>query len=297
MSQPPSPPYPPGPSPDRPGFGAPPGYPPIPQQPSGYTPPASGGTYPGGTYTGSTYSGGTYTGSTYSGGGYPGGDNSGGGYPPPPPQYHAGPQYAPPPPAPPSPGPKSPALKIVLTVVAVIAVLCVGGLGLTALVARDKVAQVLDASKITVVEPATLGGRAKVTDPGLQAGVAQLDSELGKVPGATGSVGAAYGDPQDRDLVMVAAASTLSGSPEDRFADFTSGMSQGGMAVQNLTDTDPGPLGGIAKCGDSTSSGVPMAICVWSDNGSIGMFVMMFKDKADLEKEFITLRGEVERKN
>ena len=64
----------------------------------------------------------------------------------------------------------------------------------------------------------------------------------------------------------------------------------------DLTDTDPGPLGGIAKCGDTESSGVPMALCVWSDNGSIGMFAMLFKNRADLEKEFITLRGEVEKR-
>jgi hypothetical protein len=39
-----------------------------------------------------------------------------------------------------------------------------------------------------------------------------------------------------------------------------------------------------------------MAICIWSDNGSAGMFLMFFKKKADLEKEFVTLRGEVEKK-
>jgi hypothetical protein len=39
-----------------------------------------------------------------------------------------------------------------------------------------------------------------------------------------------------------------------------------------------------------------MAICVWSDNGSIGMFAMLFKDKAELEKEFVAMRGEVEQK-
>jgi hypothetical protein len=158
------------------------------------------------------------------------------------------------------------------------------------------VSQVVDATKISVVEPATLGGRAQVSEPAIQASVSQLDGELSKVPGATGSVAAAYGDVKKQDLVMVAAASSLSGSAESRFEEFTSGMNQGGMQVANLTDTDPGPLGGIAKCGDTGTSDVPMAICVWSDNGSIGMFAMLFKPKADLEKEFVALRGEVERR-
>jgi hypothetical protein len=40
-----------------------------------------------------------------------------------------------------------------------------------------------------------------------------------------------------------------------------------------------------------------MAVCLWSDNGSVGMLAMLFKQKADLEKEFVTLRGEVEKKS
>jgi hypothetical protein len=276
MSQPPYPPYSPQP---RPGGDGTQGYPPpgIPQQPSGYAPP-------------------------------------------PPPPYGAPPQYdpesrqyrssaqyapqqygSPPPqygaPAPFQAPPKKPsALRIVLIAFTVMALLCVAGVGVTFFVARDKVSQVVDATKISVVEPATLGGRAQVSEPAIQASVSQLDGELSKVPGATGSVAAAYGDVKKQDLVMVAAASSLSGSAESRFEEFTSGMNQGGMQVANLTDTDPGPLGGIAKCGDTGTSDVPMAICVWSDNGSIGMFAMLFKPKADLEKEFVALRGEVERR-
>ena len=74
-------------------------------------------------------------------------------------------------------------------------------------------------------------------------------------------------------------------------------MASGGLKVDSFTDTPPGPLGGIAKCGDSDTGGVKMAICVWSDNGSIGMFAMMFKEKADLEKEFVSMRGQVEQKS
>ena len=106
---------------------------------------------------------------------------------------------------------KSSALKIVLIVVAVIAVLCVSGIGIAFFAAKDKVADVVDASKITVVEPTTLGGREKVTDPALTSSVSSLDSELSKVPGATGSVGAVYGDVAKQDLVMVAAASSITG--------------------------------------------------------------------------------------
>jgi hypothetical protein len=192
---------------------------------------------------------------------------------------------------------KSSALKIVLIVVGVIALLCLAGTGVVFFVAKDKVEQVVDAASITVSAPATLGGREKVTDPSLAGIVSSLDSEMSKVPGATGSVGAVYGDLQKQDVVMVAAASSINGSAQSRYDDFSAGLASGNMKIENLADVDPGPLGGIAKCGDTDSSGVPMAICVWSDNGSTGMFAMMFKKKAELAKEFVTLRGEVEHKS
>ncbi len=269
MSQPPYSPHPQEPYSGRPGSGAPQGYPPP--GPGGYAappPPPPG----------------------YGPTGQP--DFSG----PPQPGYGA-PQYGAPQYGAPAPKKKSSALKIVLIVAAVIAVLCVGGIGVAVFAAKDTVEKVVDAASITVVEPATLGGREKVTDPTLTSSLSSLDTELGKVPGATGSVSGLYGDVQEQDLVMVAAASSITGSPQERFDEFTSGMNSGGMQLTNLTDTDPGPLGGIAKCGDSNGGGAQMAICVWSDNGSIGMFAMMFKEKADLEKEFVSMRGQVEQKS
>jgi hypothetical protein len=209
------------------------------------------------------------------------------------PQYGGATQYG----APPPPPKKSSALKIVLIVAGVIALLCVAGAGVAFVAAKDKVEQVVDAASITVVEPTTLGGREKITDPTLAATVSSLDNEMANVTGATGSVGAVYGDLQAQDVIMVAAASSINGSAESRYDDFTAGLASGNMQIDNLTDIEPGPLGGIARCGDSDSAGVPMAICVWSDNGSTGMFAMMFKKKADLEKEFVALRNEVEHKS
>jgi hypothetical protein len=40
-----------------------------------------------------------------------------------------------------------------------------------------------------------------------------------------------------------------------------------------------------------------MAVCVWSDNGSVGMLAMLFKKSADLEKEFVAMRGQIEQKS
>ena len=274
MSQPPYQPYPGQPEPEQGGGYQPPAAPSYQGQPSYPGQPQSGG-YPPPPGSDQGYQ---------QPGGFP--PPGGGGYDPNQ-QFQGGPP----------PKKKSSALKIVLIVVGVIAVLCIaGGVG-TFFLAKDKVEEVVDAAKISVSEPATLGGREKATDPALQSSVSGLDSEMSKIPGSTGAVGAIYGDATKQDLVMVAATSTISGTAQGRFDEFTEGLGQGGIKVDSWTDTEPGPLGGVAKCGDTDTGGVPMAVCVWSDNGSVGMLAMLFKKKGDLEKEFVSLRGEIEKKS
>jgi hypothetical protein len=297
MSQPPYPPY--GqPEPDPQGGG---------YQPPSYQPgqPTSGGSYQGGSYQGGEYQGGGYQ---------PGPPPGQGAYQPPQPPgqggYHpdqGGYQAAPPPPGGgypgqpgqpygPPPKKKGGALKIILIVFGVVLLLCVAGIAVAVYKGKNKVEDVVAASKISVVEPATLGGRKKVSDPSLQGSVQSLDSEMKNIKGTTSSVGAIYGDLAKKDVVMVAAASTLTGTAQSRYDEFTSGLDTGGFSTSALKDTEPGPLGGIAKCGDSSASGVPTAVCVWSDQGSVGMVAMLFKKKADLEKEFVSIRGQIEKK-
>ena len=287
MSQPPYQPYPGQPDPEAGGGHQPPAapgsypppssgagaYPPPPTSGAGsYPPPSGAGSYPPPSDPGS----------------YPPPASGAGAYPPPGgvPQYGSAP-----------PPKKKSALKILLIVAGVVALLCVAGIGVAVFAFKDDVERTVDAAKITVVEPQTLGGRAKASDPALQSSVQGLDSEMAGIPGATSSVGAIYGDVQKQDIVMIAAASSITGTAQDRYDEFTKGLGQGGIKLDNVSDTDPGPLGGIAKCGDSDTAGTPMAVCVWSDNGSVGMIAMMFKGKADLQKEFIAMRGQIEQKS
>ena len=274
MSQPPYPPY--GqPDPSEGGGHQPPSYPPA------------GGSY------------GAPQQQPYSGGGYqepaPGGYGAPGQQPPyGQPSYGAPgqqPYGAPPPPK------KGSALKIVLIVVGVVLLLCVTGGVIAFIKGKDQVEDVVAASKISVVAPVTLADRPKISDPQMQGSVDALDSGMKDIEGTTSSVGAVYGNLKKQDVVMVAAASTLTGSQQSRFDEFAKGLNSGGFSTKELADTAPGPLGGIAKCGDSSVSGVPTAVCLWSDQGSVGMIAMLFKKKADLEKEFVTMRGQVEQKS
>jgi hypothetical protein len=234
-----------------------------------------------------------------------------GGYPPP--SSDGQPGYPPPgypPPAFPPPGgdpgfvggypppvkKKSKALKIVLISLAVVLVLCIGGGAAVVFMAKDEVAGVIDAAKITVVEPATLSGRPKLTDPKFTAATAGLKAELAKAPGTTTTVGALYGDPAKKDIVMIAGASAPLLNPSKKLDDTISDASTGGLTLTELSTVDPGPLGGTAKCGNGTASGVKVAVCAWADNGSVGLIAAYFKTADELKGDFVALRGQVEQK-
>jgi hypothetical protein len=257
---------------------------------------------------------------------YPGGQQGGGGYPPPPAFPPPAGEFPPPAGAYPPPGgqqggypqpggfpqpggdpayggagfpppkKKSKALKIVLITLAVILVLCVGASVAVYFATKDTVEGVLDASKISVVEPTTLGGRPKLTDPQFAGAISTLKAELAKAPNTTGTVGALYGDPAKKDLVMIAGASAPLINPEKQLDDTLKGASSGGLTLTDIAPIEPGPLGGTAKCGNGKTSGIDLAVCAWADNGSVGMIAVYFKKVDDIKGDFAAMRGEIEKK-
>ncbi|MFG1711533.1 hypothetical protein [Micromonospora sp. NPDC049203] len=258
MSQPPSTPY----------SG---NYPSPQQQPGGYQPPQQpqyGGDYPQNPQ-----------------------QQYGGDYPPQQPQY--GSQLG----APVPPKKKSGVGKILLIVLAVVLVLCVGG-GVAAYFAtKDTVDEVVTATKTRVVEPQTLGGRPKVTDPQLQSAATQMKASLSKdVPDATSTAGAFYGDPAKKDLVMIVAVSGVMADPKKELNDAVTAVTPD-LGTTDFKTVDAGPLGGDAKCSDGKASGEQVAVCIWADRGSLGMVVVYFKSAAELQKEFVTMRGEIEKQD
>ncbi|WP_233600807.1 MULTISPECIES: hypothetical protein [Micromonospora] len=192
---------------------------------------------------------------------------------------------------------KSSAGKILLIVLGVVVLLCIGGGTAVYLATKDKVTEVVDATKTRVEAPATLAGKPKVTEPKLVAAAEQMKSQIqGDVPGATSTVGAFYGDPAKQDLLMIAGASGLIADPKKELDDATNGISKD-MGVTNFKSVEPGPLGGDAKCGDGETSGVDVGVCVWADKGSLGMLLIYNKPASELEKQFVTMRGQIEKRD
>lgn len=218
---------------------------------------------------------------------------------------------------------KSKALPITLVSIAVVLVLCVGGGAAIYLVGRntaDKLAATAEpatpsprstdaaeptedatteppASTITVVEPKTLGGRPKLTDPQFAGAAKELEKGLAEVPGATETVGALYGTPEKQDIVIVAAAAAPVSEPKRELDSTFLGAGVSGLKLTGITSTNAGSLGGVAKCGKGDAGGAPLIMCGWADDGSVGWVIWYFKSMSKAKAEFPKLRAQVEKKS
>ena len=232
---------------------------------------------------------------------------------------------------PPAPAPKSRALPITLVSIAVFLVLCVGGgtavylagrntaddvaarptgfptTGSTATPEQTATAEPTEepteeptaepTATITVVEPKTLGGRPKLTDPQFAGAVEELQEGLKEVPDATETVGALYGSPAKQSIVIVAAAAAEISNPKRELDGTFLGAGVGGLKLSGITSISPGPLGGAAKCGRGEAGGAPLIMCGWADEGSVGWVIWYFKSMSSAKAEFPQLRAQVEKKS
>ncbi len=226
-------------------------------------------------------------------------------------------------PSPQPPKKKSKVLPIVLISLAILLVLCGGGVAALYMYGKNKVDDINQAvndiasaaptlpteeptvapttepagSTVAIAEPKTLGGRKKLTSNQFDVLADQLKSGLATVPGATNSVGAIYGDVSDRDLVIVAAAEAPIKDPDAELNSTFTGAGVGGLKITNITDAPTGTLGGSAKCGSSKTEGIDLAICSWADEGSVGMFIWYFESATKAKAEFPKLRAQIEKRS
>ncbi|WP_420330302.1 hypothetical protein [Micromonospora endolithica] len=151
--------------------------------------------------------------------------------------------------------------------------------------------------RIRLVTPKSLGGRPKSTDPELKALADDMVRDLkSTVRSESGAVGAFYGSAEKENIVMVVGASGFILDPQKELNDAVKGVSAD-LSVRKMATVKPGPLGGLAKCGEGESSDIPLGVCVWADQGSVGMIVMFFSSGADARSEFVAIRGQIEKRS
>jgi hypothetical protein len=183
----------------------------------------------------------------------------------------------------------------VLLVLAVVLVLVVGA-GTAFVLLRTDLG-IEDSGPAQLTAPDTLAGRPKITDGELQALAEKLVTTIKKnVPEAVDTVGAFYGEPAKKNMIMVAGASGRVSDPVGQLDRAMREMAKGGLAVRQVASADPGPLGGVAKCGDATADDVPMGVCAWSDRGSLVMVVVYFTNGRQASADLAEIRGAIERR-
>ncbi len=107
------------------------------------------------------------------------------------------------------------------------------------------------------------------------------------------SAGAVYSDPTNDPgkSILLFGGTTLLLSPERELDAVLRLTEDAGDKIRDLQSVDPGPLGGIMKCGATGIETSPMAVCGWADHGSIALALFPERSPADAAFLMRTLRS------
>ncbi|MET7402242.1 hypothetical protein ABZS66_53055 [Dactylosporangium sp. NPDC005572] len=109
------------------------------------------------------------------------------------------------------------------------------------------------------------------------------------------SVGLIYKD-QTNSVILVAGTARV-WKPEDSLKDAFTVMADDSGGVRDLRDVPAGDLGGIMRCGVTTTQDGDLPVCGWADNGSVGVALLPGRQPADAAKAFLDLRQAVEHRS
>jgi hypothetical protein len=147
---------------------------------------------------------------------------------------------------------------------------------------------------IVVRLPDSLLGRAKTTDRSLLRSAEQAAAAQQKAQTAAQTVMATYyGSLARKNLVFVLAVQARSSDPDLVYTRVVAAMERQQKGL-DLTDVDPGTLGGRAACGEAPVSGSPVTFCLWVDSGSYGFVEFFHVHVGPQRAEFIEARGQIE---
>lgn len=154
---------------------------------------------------------------------------------------------------------------------------------------------------VTLTVPDKLGSRARITDSQHTKVAADTEAALKKDGKVTSVVVAYYGttDPKKDKIYIVGRAVSAPVSKSAFEAAFANMAKDAGLGeMTGVTDVDPGPLGGYAKCGLIKVEGLPVAACAWADEGSF-VTVMWYNRQvtSQVKTELLTIRSQVETKS
>jgi hypothetical protein len=253
--------------------------------------------------------------------GYPASGYQGSGYqgyaaqqPAQPPAYPAAPQSFPPPGQPgygaPTPPRRGNGGLIAALAGAAVLVLLICGIGAVALLRSDNESDVsTDPSRGTTAGSSTppsptraaeypaslslpeqVAGMNKVNSPQLNETANSTATKLKTRLNADHAIAGYYAPPGDptRAVGLVGVTTRIANPDAELKTAFSSTLN-----VTGVQDVDPGPLGGIMRCGNTSSGGSALTVCGWADGGSLAIGIFINRSLSESATVFRQIRGEI----
>jgi hypothetical protein len=144
-----------------------------------------------------------------------------------------------------------------------------------------------------IVLPRTLAGMTMLDDPQLTKLANDTATKLKSATNADSAVAAYYAPNGDvtRTVGLVGVTTRINNPDAELRAAFNSTLT-----VSDVRDVDPGPLGGIMRCGNTSSGGTALTVCGWADGGSLAIGIFLNRSLTDSAELFRQIRGEILRR-
>jgi hypothetical protein len=176
---------------------------------------------------------------------------------------------------------------IILGVMALLAVMCCGGVFIFG---RDYISQ--GNAKLTT--PDKVAGLNKSTQPDLQTLADEMAASLSSSAKLDKSIAVFYEDPAARNkIVMLAGGTRFMWQPKKELDSAFKGAEQGGLPISGISDVDAGKMGGTARCGTAKEENIAMSVCAWADHGSLVIGVFFNRPVAESADLLRRIRAEV----
>lgn len=158
-------------------------------------------------------------------------------------------------------------------------------------------ARVLSQKDATLSTPDRVAGLTRDTSDGALGTADDLRSAFAAGIDLDESVGAVYKDAASAEhSVLLFGGTTLLWSPEKDLETLFALVTDGDGAVRGLRKVPEGSLGGVMKCGTTTTEGEEIAVCGWADHGSVGIGLFPGRTVDDAAKLFGEIRPAVEKR-
>jgi hypothetical protein len=142
----------------------------------------------------------------------------------------------------------------------------------------------------TIAMPKTVAGLTKLDNPELNKQADETATKIKDSTNADSAVAGYYAPAGDvtKTVGLVGAAVKIANPATELDSAFTNALSLSGTREVNA-----GPMGGIMKCGNTSSGGATLSVCGWADGGSLVLGIFLNRSLDDSAALLRQIRTEI----